>query len=139
MNFKNICISAISELPHTVKHRRTESKIIKSLKSKEDKDSQHYSALNSSPNHLRFWHDSSEGTRALIKMSLIHFGKNRDYTPITSTITAILLSKVNSTISGENCCIYKRVLLSSFLCLREEMGSMSCQDCTSQIIYASRK
>lgn len=120
---KHICISAISELRHTLNLRKRDSKIIKSLKSKTDKDSRHYSVLNTSPNHLRFWHDSSEDSRALIKMSLIHFGKSLDYIPITSTITAILLSKVNSIISGENRRIYNRVHLSSFLCCEEGTGA----------------
>lgn len=90
-------ISGQSELPLNL--GKTESGIIKSVKSEKDKDSWHYSVLNTTPNHLRFLCDSSEDTRALIKMSLIHFVKSLHYIPITFPITAILLSKVNSIIS----------------------------------------
>lgn len=54
-------------------------------------------------------------TLRLIKMSLIYFGKSLDYTAFASTITAILVSRVNSIISGENCCIYVQVHFRSFL------------------------
>lgn len=90
-------ISGQSELPLNL--GKTESGIIKSQKSENDKDSWHYSVLNTTPNHLRFLCDSSEDTGALIKMSLIHFGKSLHYIPITFPIIAILLSKVNSIIS----------------------------------------
>lgn len=87
---------------------KTESGIIKSLKSEKDKDSWHYSVLNTTPNHLRSLCDSSEDTRALIKMSLIHFGKSLHYIPITFPITAILLYKINSIISwGKSLHIYR--------------------------------
>lgn len=129
-------ISGISTLPHTLNLGKTESRIIKSLKSK--KDPMHYSVLTTTPNHLCFSHDSLEYTWALIKMSLIHISKSLHYIPITFTIIAILLFKVNSIICGENHCIYNGVHLSSFHCQEDWRGVCHMKTAFSNHLYTEK-